>query len=91
MILESIADHRRYIWYSNFGDPGSLNDLNVLDKSSIVGAMLSGDLDIRCDPYTINGTERDWNYFLVDGIYPDWAVFVSTYQDKSDEKKIDSL
>ena len=87
LILESIADHRRYIWYANFGDPGSLNDLNVLDKSSIVGAMLSGDLDLRSDPYTINGTERDWNYFLVDGIYPNWAIFVNTYQDRTDEKK----
>ena len=87
LILESISDHRRYIWYANFGDPGSLNDLNVLDKSSIVGSMLSGYLDLRVDPYKINGIERDWNYFLVDGIYPPWAIFVNTYQDKKDPKK----
>jgi hypothetical protein len=33
LILEAVADHRRYIWYANFGDAGSLNDLNVLDRS----------------------------------------------------------
>ena len=41
LILESIADHQRCLWPVNFGDAGSLNDMNVLDKSSIVGAMLS--------------------------------------------------
>lgn len=87
IILESIGDFRRYLWYVNFGDPGSLNDLNVLDKSSIVGAMLSGTLDLKCDPYKINGTLRDWNYFLVDGIYPKWSIFVNSYQATTDPKK----
>jgi len=87
LILESIADFRRYLWYVNFGDPGSLNDLNVLDKSSIVGAMLSGNLDLRSEQYKINGTVRDWNYFLVDGIYPKWAIFVNSYQITDDPKK----
>jgi hypothetical protein len=87
LILEAIADHRRYFWYINFGDPGSLNDINVLDKSSIVGALLSGRLSLRTDTYTINGNDRDWMYFLVDGIYPDWAIFVKTYTEGSDERK----
>jgi len=87
LIMESISDFRRYFWYVNFGDPGSLNDLNVLDKSSIVGSMYNGSLDLRSEPYRINGQSRDWHYFLVDGIYPEWAIFVNTYQDTSDEKK----
>ena len=77
-ILEAIADGSCYFWFINFGDPGSLNDINVLDKSSIVGAIISGQLDLRTRPYTINGTIRDWMYFLVDGIYPPWAIFVKT-------------
>ena len=87
LILESVADHRRYIWYMNFGDPGSLNDLNVLDKSSIVGSMLSGSLNLTIAPYTVNGRERDWAYFLVDGIYPEWAIFVKTFSEKHGHKK----
>ena len=80
LILEAISDHRRYIWYSNFGDPGSLNDINVLDKSSIVGAMLAGTLDISIEEYDINGNDRDWMYFLVDGIYPEWANLCINFQ-----------
>ena len=86
LILEALADVNQYIWYSNFGDSGALNDLNVLDKSSIVGSMVDGTFDITCPPYTVNGTERDWMYFLVDGIYYDWAVFVKTYSEPVDDK-----
>ena len=87
LILEAVADHRKYIWCANFGDAGSLNDLNVLDKSGIVGSMLQGKLDLRVAPYYINDNSRDWMYFLVDGIYPDWAIFVTTYSKSKDAKK----
>jgi hypothetical protein len=85
--MEAICDHRKYFWEINFGDAGSLNDINVLDKSSIIGAMLNGRLDIRTVPYSINGNERDWMYFLVDGIYPPWSIFVTTYNNPVDPKK----
>ena len=87
LILEAIADHRKYFWSVNFGDPGSLNDINVLDKSPIVGSLLRGKLDIKVEPYNINGKERDWMYFLVDGIYPDWAIFVTTYTKPTEKDK----
>ena len=35
MVMEAICDPFLYIWYFNFGHPGSLNDINVLDRSSI--------------------------------------------------------
>ena len=88
LILEAISDHRRYIWYANFGDAGSLNDLNVLDKSSIVGSLLAGQFPLQSpEPYSINGCERDWLYFLVDGIYPEWSIFVNTFSKPSERKK----
>ena len=31
LILKAICDHRKCIWSANFGEEGSLNDLNVLD------------------------------------------------------------
>jgi Plant transposon protein len=87
LILEAFADYRRYFWYVNFDDPGSLNDLNVLDKSSIVYDLLNGNLSIVTTPYTINGKQRDWMYFLVDAIYPPWGIFVTTYSNPQDGKK----
>jgi len=33
-ILEAIADDSCYFWCINFGDPGLLNDINVLDTIS---------------------------------------------------------
>jgi Plant transposon protein len=75
-ILEAIADDSCFFWFDNFGDPGSCNDTNVLDKSIIVGALINGSLNLKTEPYQLNGTSRDWMYFLVDGIYPNWAVFV---------------
>ena len=74
-------------WAANFGDCGALNDLNVLDKSSIIGAMLSGDLSVWTEPYKINNNERDWMYYLVDGIYPEWAIFVNTSASSDPRKR----
>lgn len=88
MILEAIADCDSYIWYVFFGEPGSLNDLNVLDKSSIVSGILTGDFDLKVPPYTVNGTKRDWLYFLVDGIYSRWSIFVKPLQAAVDEKEL---
>ena len=87
LILEGIADHRKYIWQLNFGDAGSLNNLNVLDGSSIVGSMLNGNLDLNIEEYTIKGNTRDWCYFLVNGIYLKWTTFVNTYSNPVEQEK----
>ena len=55
-----------------------MNDINVLDKSTIIQEIVTGKFDIRTKPYMINGTYRDCMYFLVDGIYPKYAIFQST-------------
>ena len=67
-----------YIWYFNFDAPGSLNDINVLDRSNIAGLLTTGDFNNQMPLSSINGRRRDWLYFLVDGIYPCWSVFVKT-------------
>jgi Plant transposon protein len=86
-ILEALADADGYFWYIFFGQPGSLNDINVLNKSSIVAAILDGTFNTRVAPYTMNGARRDWLYFLVDGIYPQWSVFVKPFNVPSSEKE----
>ena len=56
-----------------FGSPRAMNDINILDRSPILGAIHSGALNIHVDEYTINGKTIDYMYFLVDEIYPDYA------------------
>ena len=67
LILEAICVPDLFIYYSFFGSPGSLNDINILDKSSIVSALLSRQFDLKTNEYTINDNVRDW--LLLEG-YP---------------------
>jgi hypothetical protein len=87
LVLEAIANADLYIWYYFFGESGSLNDINILNKSTIVGSILNGTLDLKITPYTINNTHRDWLYFLVDGIYPKYSIFINSFQHPHDEKE----
>lgn len=68
IILEAVASQDLWIWHAFFGMPGSLNDINVLDRSPIFAALAEG-----CTPpvnYTINGHEYTMGYYLADRIYP---------------------
>lgn len=85
IILEAVVDHNLYIWNSNFGSAGSMNDINVLDKSSIYEDIVTGRFNIKTRPYNINGVYRDYMYFLVDGIYPKYAIFQSTGNSEGNE------
>jgi hypothetical protein len=87
LILEAIADADLYIWYHFFGEAGSLNDINILNKSSIVGSILDGSFATKILPYTILNKQRDWLYFLVDGIYPPYSIFISTILHPQNEEE----
>jgi hypothetical protein len=69
-----VASQDLWIWHAFFGMPGSLNDINILYRSSIFAALAEG----RTAPvnYIINGHEYTMGYYLVDGIYPNWSTFV---------------
>jgi hypothetical protein len=74
IILEAVASQDLWIWHAFFGMSGSLNDINVLDRSPIFAALAEG----RTAPvnYTINGHEYIMGYYLADEIYPNWSTFV---------------
>jgi hypothetical protein len=78
VVLECVVDCYMWIWYMNFGNAGSLNDINILDKSSIVSSIWSGKFDLKCPSYKIHNLVCDYMYFLVDGIYPPWSIFMNT-------------
>jgi hypothetical protein len=71
----------------NFGDASALNDVNILDKSSIALVMIEGKFSLRIDQCEINGRVQDWMYFLVDGVYPDRSIFVKTHSCPTEPKR----
>ena len=78
MALEAIVGPDGHIWWATFGYPGSLNDLNILDRSPLITDILEN--RFKCEPYSINGETFDEYYLLTDGIYPRWSNFVRSFK-----------
>ncbi|KAL0787330.1 hypothetical protein Bca101_003576 [Brassica carinata] len=76
IVLEAVASQDLWIWHAFFGPPGTLNDINVLDRSPVFDDILQGRAP-RVN-YIVNGHEYNLAYYLTDGIYPNWATFVQS-------------
>ena len=76
IILEAVASYDLWIWHAFFGLPGSLNDINVFDRSPIFQELYE-DQAPKCE-YVVNDHQYNIGYYLSDGIYPKWATFVKT-------------
>ncbi|XP_052181945.1 uncharacterized protein LOC127794738 [Diospyros lotus] len=85
IILEAIASYDLWIWHAFFRLPGSLNDINVLDRSHVFSELAEGRGPKVS--YTINGHEYTMRYYLADGIYPSWRTFVKTISSPQGNKK----
>uniref|UniRef100_A0A0D3E2P9 NAD(P)-binding domain-containing protein n=1 Tax=Brassica oleracea var. oleracea TaxID=109376 RepID=A0A0D3E2P9_BRAOL len=76
IVLEAVASQDLWIWHAFFGPPGTLNDLNVLDRSTVFDDILEGRAPrVR---YVVNGHQYDLAYYLTDGIYPNWSTFIQS-------------
>eukprot|EP00918_Siedleckia_nematoides_P024351 GHVU01052669.1.p1 GENE.GHVU01052669.1~~GHVU01052669.1.p1 ORF type:complete len:450 (-),score=62.87 GHVU01052669.1:1582-2931(-) len=84
VVLEAVADANLWIWHAHFGFPGSLNDLNILDRSHVFDRLMLGQAPAAS--FTVNGNTYDLPYMLADGIYPPWPVFVKTIEAPLDRK-----
>uniref|UniRef100_A0A0D3BCH5 DDE Tnp4 domain-containing protein n=1 Tax=Brassica oleracea var. oleracea TaxID=109376 RepID=A0A0D3BCH5_BRAOL len=62
IVLEVVASHDLWIGHAFFGPPGTLNDINVLDRSPVFDDILQG----RAPKvnYTINGHKYRLAYYL---------------------------
>nr|XP_051217860.1 uncharacterized protein LOC127335276 [Lolium perenne] len=74
IILEAVASYDRWIWHAFFGVAGSNNDLNILNQSPLFTDVLRGEAPVV--NFTVNGHEYNYGYYLADGIYPSWPVFM---------------
>ncbi|XP_018509939.2 putative nuclease HARBI1 isoform X1 [Brassica rapa] len=84
IVLEAVASHDLWIWHAFFGPPGTLNDINVLDRSPVFDDILEG----RAPKvnYIVNGHNYCLAYYLTDGIYPNWATFVQSIRNPQGPK-----
>ena len=74
IILEAVASYDRWIWHAFFGVAGSNNDINVLNQSPLFTDAIRGqEPTVR---FTVNNHEYNMGYYLADGIYPSWPVFM---------------
>ena len=55
--------------------PGSLNDINILNRTSVFEELYE-DRPPKCE-YLVNDHDYKIGYFLLDRIYSNWATFVT--------------
>jgi hypothetical protein len=82
IVLEAVASQDLWIWHCFFGLPGTLNDINVLQRSHLFSKLARGDAP-TCN-YKVGNNEYTMGYYLADGIYPEWATFVKSVKDPQD-------
>ena len=76
IVLEAVASYDLWIWHAFFGPPGTLNDINVLDRSPVFDDVIQGQAPQVT--YYVNGREYRMGYYLTDGIYPKWSTFIQS-------------
>jgi len=68
IIFEFVTDHSLWIWDAFFSYFRINNDVNVLNRSPLIGNLLRG--EVHDWNFFVNGNTYPCYYFLVDGIYP---------------------
>ncbi|XP_076895578.1 uncharacterized protein LOC143548243 [Bidens hawaiensis] len=84
VILEAATSFDLWIWHAFFGTPGANNDVAVINASPIFDRLTDGvSPDIS---FSTNDVNYEYGYYLVDGIYPEWATLVLSFTCPTDEK-----
>ena len=83
IVLEALTDHNLWFWHHSFGYPGSLNDINIWNRSCLLKAFLEGSFANDVDFEFRIGENRVFHrlWVLVDVIYPELSRFVNTIQE----------
>ena len=74
--MEAVAGHDLCIWHAYIGIPGSNNDINIVNRSPLMRKLLKGVAPHV--QFVANGNQYSMSYLLVDGIYPNWLIFMKT-------------
>ncbi|XP_076890481.1 uncharacterized protein LOC143541576 [Bidens hawaiensis] len=85
VILKVAASFDLWIWHAFFGMPDANNDVAVINVSPIFYRLTDGvSPDIS---FSTNDVNYEYGYYLVDGIYPEWATLVLSFTCPTDEKR----
>lgn len=84
--MEVICSLDLWIRSFQFGLPGAMNDLNILEVSNHFQRMLAGEIPVETPSYILQGKLFNWFYYLTDSIYSQWKIFVKTVQIPSNLK-----
>ncbi|XP_022020158.1 uncharacterized protein LOC110920243 [Helianthus annuus] len=77
VMLEAMAFQDLWVWHAFCGSPGAQNDIRVLHQSPLFLTERNGTAP-KC-PFYVNNHLYKRGYYLVDGIYPTWSVFVISF------------
>ena len=67
--------------------PGSLNDINVLNRSPLMNKITNG--ETTPVEFVANGHTYNYGYYLADGIYQRWQTFVKPFSKPQGKKNLD--
>ncbi len=83
--LESVVDYNLWFWHASFGFPGTLNDINIWERSTLLESMLNGQHDDIDHEFVLDGEVFTKLFYLVDGIYPSLTRFLGPENDLATE------
>jgi hypothetical protein len=82
LVLEAVADYQLWIWHASFGFAGSMNDINVWDRSPLLKSWIDGSFANDVDfEFEIDGKVFHQLWLMADGIYPDLSRFVKSFDE----------
>ena len=80
-----MVDYETWILHAFFGLPGTLNDINVVQRSPLMSRIALGDTPPV--QFQANGRTYNYGYFLADDIFPKWQTFVKPVVKPSGKKQ----
>jgi len=86
--MDTLCDEYFWIWNLFVRCPGSHNDLIVMHVSLLYLSVTNGEWPPRIYSFTANGPTRTLLYYLVDGIYRQFAFLVSLFPNPTTEVEL---
>jgi hypothetical protein len=76
VVVEAVADYNLYAWHAVFGYCGTLNDVNIWDRSLLQKSICDSKFGINDFLFVIGREMFEELWLLVDGNYPALSRFV---------------